>query len=100
MSAYQFTTAPAIVQPEPLGPEWTDDAPWPAEPPGPRTLAEVLEDEARAYDAWGTEAGRLLAWNCRRLATELQYTGARTLADHLARLDVLERWEHENGSPI
>lgn len=93
MSALNFTTQPAALQADPES-VWTDDDPW-CEPPGPRSLIETVEDEARAYDAWGDDAGRLLAAMCRSVANDLRYTGARTAREHWARMEVFEAWDRE-----
>src|SRR6516165_1869052 len=58
----------------------------------PRTLAEVVDDEAMGYRAWGTPTGEFLARQMERLAQLIQWTGADDPAEHEARMEV---WDEE-----
>lgn len=58
----------------------------------PRTLREVIDDEGRAYRAWRTPAGDLLADTLDRLSQLLAWTGAANPRDHADRMD---SWDAE-----
>ena len=67
------------------------DAPaCPAAPALP--LAERIAVEASYYRSWGNALGDLLAATLGELAGRVRFTGASTVAEHEARLEVLESW--------
>lgn len=56
------------------------------------TLAELIDQEVRAYQAWGNPAGRLLAMHMAELAERVRFTGATTIEDYEARAGFYEEW--------
>jgi hypothetical protein len=58
----------------------------------PTTLAEFVDDEARAYRAQGTPGAALVAEHLERLAQLIRWTGATTPAEHE---DRMEAWDDE-----
>ena len=88
------STEPLPVVPDrfPIGTGWDLPTLGPVENGQPTSLAEVIEHEARAYRAWGTPAGDLLARNLERLGQLVRWTGASTPEEHEARMEV---WDDE-----
>ena len=58
-------------------------------------LAELVDQEVRAYQAWGNDAGRLFARHMAELAERIRFTGATTAADFEARSELFEQWSSE-----
>lgn len=58
----------------------------------PVTLAEYVDDEARAYRAQGTAEAAFIAASLERLAQLVRWTGASTPAEHDDRMEV---WDEE-----
>ncbi len=56
----------------------------------PQTLAEMIDDEARAFRDRGDMVGQFIADHLERLAQLVRWTGAQTPEDHLARMEVLD----------
>lgn len=54
----------------------------------PVTLAEYVDDEARAFRAKGTAEAAFIAANLERLAQLIRWTGATTPAEHDDRMEV------------
>jgi hypothetical protein len=58
----------------------------------PTTLAEIIDDEARAFRAQGTPAASLIAETLERLSQLVAWTGASTPQEHIDRMAV---WDDE-----
>lgn len=59
------------------------------------TLAELVDQEIRAYQAWGNDVGRLFAQHMAELADRVRFTSATTVADFEARADLFDQWSME-----
>jgi hypothetical protein len=57
----------------------------------PTTLAQVVDDEARAYRAWRTPEGDFLAEQLERVVQLIAWTGATTPDEYRDRLEVWDR---------
>lgn len=67
---------------------------------GPQfTLAELVEQEGLAYAAWGTNLGRLLSETMTELARKIRLTGATTVDEYEARIELMEQWAEEAAQP-
>lgn len=66
---------------------------------GPRfSLAELIDQQAMGYKAWGTGVGDFLARHMEELASMVRWTKAATPEEHEARIEVYDeelrqRWE-------
>lgn len=69
-------------------------------PPGPEGLAQEVEYEARHFRSLGTEVGRLIAKSLDDLANAIRFTGARTVEEYEARLEVVEQWDRESQDEL
>ncbi len=72
--------------------EFDDRLVWPDDADGSRfTFAELIEQEALGYRAWGTDVGDFLARQMERLSQLIRWTGAGNPDDYEDRMEIYDR---------